>query len=98
MDKELSQLESRAKAVEESVCWWEEKLSNTMDEYESAKLSNDEEKMSELEVELKTLLRRAEMEKVEMAKIETEINQLCADAAFSGRFSKGKKRRGNKNG
>jgi chromosome segregation ATPase len=95
MNDKLKQLESRAQAVEDSVTWWEEKLSKTMDSYESARLSNDEKKMSALETELKTLLRRAEMEKMEMAKIETEINQACAEAAFKGRFSVSTRKKNN---
>ena len=95
MNKELLNLESRAKAVEKSVDWWETKLSETLDSYESAKELEDEKKLSELELELKALLRRAKMEKIEMAKIESDINQACAEAAFRGEFSSGIKRRKN---
>tara|TARA_Y100001972_G_scaffold125412_1_gene176560 strand:- start:775 stop:1065 length:291 start_codon:yes stop_codon:yes gene_type:complete len=87
MKDKIKELESRANAVEESVVWWESKLSKTLDEYESATEKDDKEKMDELTLEIKTLLRRAEMEKMEMAKIESEINQACAEAAFNGNFS-----------
>jgi hypothetical protein len=95
MNKELLSLELRAKAVEESVNWWETKLSEVLDSYESAKELGDEKKVSEIELEIKSLLRRAKIEKIEMAKIESDINQACAEAAFKGEFSPDAKRRKN---
>tara|TARA_Y100000766_G_scaffold220060_1_gene192028 strand:- start:11125 stop:11415 length:291 start_codon:yes stop_codon:yes gene_type:complete len=89
----LKELESRAKAVEKSVVWWESKLTETLDQYESATGKDDKEKMDELTLEIKTLLRRAEMEKVEMAKIESEINEACANAAFNGDFSESRRKK-----
>ena len=94
--KDLSTLTERAKAVEESVVWWDSKMNAVIDEHEAALEAEDEEAISKSTEELKGLLRRAEMEKVEMAKIESEINQAMAEAAFSGNYSSSVKR--NKNG
>ena len=58
-----------------------------IDKHEKA-VENDDIELQETTLEeLKSLLRRAEMEKVEMAKIESEINQAMAEAAFSGKLS-----------
>ena len=59
------------------------------------KVNDDTELQEPTLEELKSLLRRAEMEKVEMAKIESEINQAMAEAAFSGKLPSNSKR--NKN-
>ena len=82
MNKELSTLTQRAKSVEQSVLWWEKRLTEVMDSYETATSLGDKESILENEKELKSLLHRAELEKIEMAKIENEINQACAEAAF----------------
>ena len=93
--KELSTLEARAKAVEGSVVWWDVKMNEAIDKHEKA-VENDDIELQETTLEeLKSLLRRAEMEKVEMAKIESEINQAMAEAAFSGKLPSNSKR--NKN-
>tara|TARA_Y100001938_G_scaffold148911_1_gene234047 strand:- start:180 stop:467 length:288 start_codon:yes stop_codon:yes gene_type:complete len=93
--KDLSTLSERAKAVERSVVWWDSKMNAAIDEHEAAVEAEDEEAISKSTEELKSLLRRAEMEKVEMVKIESEINQAMAEAAFSGNYSSSVKR--NKN-
>tara|TARA_Y100001963_G_scaffold132191_1_gene190428 strand:+ start:682 stop:975 length:294 start_codon:yes stop_codon:yes gene_type:complete len=90
------EIEERAKAVEESVLWWEKKLEKAMFEYEEAIESKDEERLAASQLEIKNLLRRAELEKMEMAKIESKINEACADAAFEGKFSSNFRK--NKNG
>ena len=96
MKQDLLTLTERATAVEKSVLWWNSKMNETIDRYESAREDNDGEALDGVEKELKALLRRAEMEKIEMAKIESEINQACAEAAFKGGFERGRK--GRKNG
>lgn len=95
MKQDLLTLTERATAVEKSVLWWNSKMNETIDRYESAREDNDGEALDGVEKELKALLRRAEMEKIEMAKIESEINQACAEAAFKGGFESGRKRRKN---
>lgn len=80
----------RIQRIEQSVEWWESKLSNTLDQYEN--LSPDDERKEDLEQEIKTLLQRAKFEKIEMAKLEDEINQWCADKAFTGNFSNKRKK------
>lgn len=93
--KDLSTLQARAKAVEKSVIWWDVKMNEAIDKHDAAVEGNDIELQETTIEELKSLLRRAEMEKVEMAKIESEINQAMADAAFSGNLRSNSKR--NKN-
>jgi|TARA_R110000751_G_scaffold23569_1_gene65070 hypothetical protein len=88
----VKEIESRAKAVEESILWWEEKLEKAIGEYEEATESGDEESLGRAQLEIKSLLRRAEIEKIELAKIESKINEACADAAFKGRFSTNSRR------
>jgi len=90
------EIELRVKTVEESILWWQEKLEKAVTEYEEALESGDEESLEECQVEIKNLLRRAELEKIELAKIESKINEACADAAFRGRYSVNARR--NKNG
>ena len=80
-------LQERARIVEETILWWEGELEETIAEYEAADKAGDYEAMEKIEEKMKGLLRRAEIEKNEMAKIEAEINEQCADAAFKGEFS-----------
>ena len=91
-----NEIELRTKAVEESILWWEEKLEKAISEYEEAVESGDEQFLKKCQTEIKNLLRRAELEKIEMAKIESKINESCADAAFKGRYSVNSRK--NKNG
>lgn len=93
--KDLSTLTERAKAVEESVEWWNSKMNQAIDEHEAAVESGDDETQYSTAEKLKSLLRRAELEKIEMAKIESEINQAVAEAAFSGNYPSKLKRKKN---
>ena len=93
--KDLSTLTERAKAVEESVECWNLKMNQAIDEHEAAVESGDNEAQYSTAEKLKSLLRRAELEKIEMAKIESEINQAVAEAAFAGNYSSGLKRKKN---
>jgi len=95
MKEDLLTLTERASAVEKSVLWWDSKMNESIIKYEAALKDNNEKALAEEAEELKSLLRRAEMEKIEMAKIESEINQACAEAAFSGNLESGRKRRKN---
>ena len=94
-EDELTDLESRAKSIEDSICWWEEQLDKALLDYEEALEGEDELALSKCEDNLKALLRRAELEKVEMAKIESRLNESCAEAAFKGNFSVFSKRKKN---
>ncbi|MBC8395327.1 MAG: hypothetical protein H8E05_01405 [Bacteroidetes bacterium] len=95
-DSLKKEIEDRTKAVEESVLWWEEKLEEAMFKYEEAIESENKELLENSQREIKNLLRRAELEKIEMAKIESKMNEACADAAFEGKFSSNIRK--NKNG
>ena len=90
--KDLLSLRERADAVERSVLWWDVRMNKAIEKHDDAMESGDSEAQYKTAEELKSLLRRAEMEKVEMAKIESEINQACAEAAFEGNLE-GKRRR-----
>ena len=71
------------------------KMNQAIDEHEAAVESGDNEAQYSTAEKLKSLLRRAELEKIEMAKIESEINQAVAEAAFAGNYSSGLKRKKN---
>lgn len=90
------EIESRTKAVEDSITWWEEKLEKAIVGYEEALDSGDEQSLEKYQLEIKNLLRRAELEKIELAKIESKINESCAEEAFKGRYSMNSRK--NKNG
>lgn len=86
--KDLRHIEERAKAVEESVIWWEGRVNEALEKYEEAQLYGGDEELKDAAREMKMLLGKAEVEKKEMAKIETLINEACVDAAFKGNFKR----------
>lgn len=86
--KDLEHITKRAKAVEESVIWWESRVNDALEKYEEAKLYGTPEDLEDAAREMKMLLGKAEVEKKEMAKIESLINEACVDAAFRGSFRK----------
>jgi len=79
--KDLSTLTERAKAVEESVEWWNLKMNQAIDEHEAAVESGDNEAQYSTAEKLKSLLRRAELEKIEMV----EYNNIYASFARGAR-------------
>ena len=92
-DSLRKEIEASAAAVEESILWWEKKLDVAAERYEKAIEAGDYEELEKIEEEMKNLLARAQLEKVEMARIEAKLNEACVDAAFNGAFSSSKKKK-----
>ena len=92
-DSLRKEIEASAAAVEESILWWEKKLDAAAERYEKAAEVGDYEELEKIGEEMKNLLARAQLEKVEMARIEAKLNEACVEAAFNGEFSPSKKKK-----
>lgn len=93
--KKHQEFEARANEIEKNICWWENELDKAVKEYEALSSYEDvvdSSKLEEAKNKVKNLLNKAQFEKREMAKLESDINAWAVESAFAGRYSKSKRK------
>lgn len=78
-------LEAKVLNIDKKIVQWEEKLNILIEQRETAELCNsDSQEIQNIDKEIRKILLASEMYKVELAKLETELNKFLVEEAFSG--------------